>query len=206
MTVPPVWLTRQAYELLQQELAELLQDRSRRPSMIMSVEGAGHIDRDNSPEQPVVLDERGRNHRIRRLQEILLNSFVEQDVPDDGVAEPGMVLTARYGNDSEIEIETFLLAHRVPVAYGDVEVCSPDSPLGRALCGAREGEWRRYSLPDGRTATVQLIRAVPYRTGSAGNALHETATSSPADRPPHDDRQVFDDEIARRRQRKWNIK
>jgi transcription elongation factor GreA len=70
-----------------------------------------------------------------------------------------MVLTVSYG-DGEDE-ETFLLAEREQDAYPDVEICSPDSPLGRALVGVEEGEQRQYRLPDGQAMTVTLIRAVP---------------------------------------------
>jgi hypothetical protein len=44
--------------------------------------------------------------------------------PDDGIAEPGMVLTVSYADGDE---ETFLLAEREQDAYPDVEVCSPES-------------------------------------------------------------------------------
>jgi transcription elongation factor GreA len=73
-----------------------------------------------------------------------------------------MMLTVRYESDSEVE--TFLLAQRDEAASADMEVYSPDSPLGRALCGARAGEQRHYRLPNGRTMTVALISAVPYPT------------------------------------------
>jgi hypothetical protein len=55
-----------------------------------------------------------------------------------------------------------LLAERERDAYPDVEICSPNSPLGRALVGAAEGEEREYCLPEGQSITVVLIRAVPY--------------------------------------------
>src|ERR1700730_1632833 len=57
--------------------------------------------------------------------------------PDDGIAEPGMVLTVRY--DETGETETFLLG--VPGAEaGDIEVYSMQSPLGTAIAGARAGQ------------------------------------------------------------------
>ena len=47
-------------------------------------------------------------------------------------------------------------------AEGDLEVYSPESPLGRALLGAKEGETRSYELPSGASQKVTLIKAVPY--------------------------------------------
>jgi len=79
---------------------------------------------------------------------------------NDGLAEPGKVLTVRYdGDDAE---EVFLLATREEGAEGELEIYSPESPLGRALLGAKEGETRQYELPNGKSQKVTLIKAVPY--------------------------------------------
>ncbi|MCO1656291.1 GreA/GreB family elongation factor [Pseudonocardia humida] len=101
-----------------------------------------------------------RKARIRRLQEMLLDALVGHEPPDDGIAEPGMPVTVRL--DDSGHAETFLLAQRGQGAYPDVETCSPDSPLGRALVGRREGDVCGYSLPDRRPMRATLIRAVPY--------------------------------------------
>ncbi len=71
-----------------------------------------------------------------------------------------MVLTVRY-NDTNTA-ETFLLGSRDETEQDDLEVCSPDSPLGRALAGAGPGEQRTYRVPDGTTVRVTLIEAAPY--------------------------------------------
>jgi transcription elongation factor GreA len=76
-----------------------------------------------------------------------------------------MVLTVRYdGDDDE---ETFLLATREEGGSGSLEVYSPDSPLGKALLGAKENESREYQLPNGKTQKVTLIKAVPYSPEAA---------------------------------------
>ncbi|MGW5875199.1 GreA/GreB family elongation factor [Nocardiopsis terrae] len=49
-----------------------------------------------------------------------------------------MVVTVRYGDDPEPE--TFLLGVRDRADSDGIPVCSPDSPLGRALIGAAQGE------------------------------------------------------------------
>ena len=71
-----------------------------------------------------------------------------------------MVLTVRYDGDNETE--EFLLATREEGAHGALEVYSPSSPLGQALLGAKDGDTREYSLPNGNTMKVTLITAVPY--------------------------------------------
>jgi transcription elongation factor GreA len=102
-----------------------------------------------------------REARIHRIEDLLRDAVIGQAPPDDGVAEPGMVLTIRYADDPETE--TFLLGAREGVAGEAMSVYSPSSPLGRALLGARRGERRSYELPSGRTVSVTLVEAVPYR-------------------------------------------
>lgn len=159
MTETQVWLAQSAYDRLTAELRELLRQRA---------EGfSGPAERfigdsaDQNTDQQLLTDRRERDNRIRKLQELLQNPLVGQDPPDDGVAEPGMVLTVRYEDDQETE--TFLLAHYEEGAYPDaLMTCSPDSPLGRALPGKRQGETVQCVLPNGQTMEITLLRAVPY--------------------------------------------
>lgn len=141
MTGPQsVWMTRSAYERLQAELNELLDTH----------------DEDES----VALDHlQARKSRIAQIHDLLAHATVGEDPPDDGIAEPGMVLTVRF-DDTE-ETETFLLGVR-DVDPGDMEVYSPQSPLGTALAGARPGERRTYRVPSGAAISVTLLAAVPY--------------------------------------------
>lgn len=155
---PSAWLTQDAYERLKRELAGLVRLRSG-PAGVGGASDSDARDRDSSEERSFsVLP--NRTQRIRKLQEMLRSPVVGQQPPDDGVAEPGMVVTIRYAGDPDTE--TLLLAEREQDPCFDVETCSLDSPLGRALADSREGEQRQYHLPNGQTMTVTLIRAVPY--------------------------------------------
>src|SRR5690349_18170421 len=85
-----------------------------------------------------------REARIREIYDVLDNAEGMGDPPDDGVAEPGMVLTVRH--DDTGHTETFLLG--VPgVENGEIEVYSSRSPMGSALAGARPNEQRSFSVP-----------------------------------------------------------
>ncbi|GGP75120.1 GreA/GreB family elongation factor [Saccharothrix coeruleofusca] len=136
------WLTPQAHERLRAELVALMTPHA----------ADGH-------DEHATLNRHQRELRIRQIQDLLTKAVVGQDPPDDGVAEPGMVLTVRY--DDTGETETFLLGAR-DAEHGEIEVYSPDSPLGTALTGARRGEQRHYPVPSGRTVRVTLLDAVPY--------------------------------------------
>jgi transcription elongation GreA/GreB family factor len=139
-----VWMTQQAKDRLLAELAEL--------SAPQAVSGSEDID-----------EQQARQARIHQIHDLLAVAVVGQDPPDDGVAEPGMVLTVRY---SDGDTETFLLGVRDD-DQGGLEVYSPQSPLGMAITGARPGEERTYQVPSGANVTVTLLDAVPY-------GLHQT--------------------------------
>ncbi|GAA4539322.1 GreA/GreB family elongation factor [Mycobacterium paraffinicum] len=151
-SVQPAWLTPQAYVRLQQELATLRE-----------LCGGNAFGEDADESAPAV--QRAWRLRIQRIHDLLVNAVVGEGPPDDGVAEPGMVLTVRY--DDTGDIETFLLGAR-GAEYSDVEVYSVNSPLGAAITGARPGEQRRYVPPSGVGLTVTLLDAVPYGIHLAG--------------------------------------
>jgi transcription elongation factor GreA len=143
-------MTRQAHTRLQTELTAL---RSR-PNIEVPDD---FMDYDDN----LVANYAARQARIRQIQDLLTNAVVGEDPPDDGIAEPGMVLTVRY--DDTGEIETFLLGVR-GVEDAAIDVYSVQSPLGSAIAGARPGEQRIYSIPSGANLPVTLLKAVPYGT------------------------------------------
>ena len=136
------WLTEETYERARIELAELLTRRA-----------AGSFVEHGDEEQCA--------RRIRRLRELLGDAVVGYEPPDDGVAEPGMVLTVRYEADELIV--RFLMGEREEDADDDLPVCSAQSPLGTALNGAKAGDRRKFSVRGGDVVTVTLVSAVPYR-------------------------------------------
>lgn len=146
-----VWISPQAYERLQRELATLRE--------LHTAASGGDSDENSDALQ------RWQQARIRQIYDLLLDAAVGKDPPDDGIAEPGMVLTIRY--DDTGDIETFLMSVR-GAEYGGIEVYSNQSPLGAAIAGARPGERRRYTLPSGAAVSVTLLDAVPYCMHTAG--------------------------------------
>ncbi|MEB3022748.1 GreA/GreB family elongation factor [[Mycobacterium] crassicus] len=134
-----VWMTQQTKDRLLAELEELSE-----PHL-----GSGTED---------ISEQQSRQARIHQIHDLLAVAVVGEDPPDDGVAEPGMVLTVRYDDG---DTETFLLGVRDD-DQSDMEVYSPQSPLGKAITGARPGEQRSYQVPSGANVTVTLLDAVPY--------------------------------------------
>ncbi len=168
-----LWMTREAHTRLKSELAAL---RSR-PSVEVPND---FMDYDDN----LVAKYSARQARIRQLQDLLANAVVGEDPPDDGIAEPGMVLTVRY--DDTGEIETFLLGVR-GAEDADIDVYSMQSPLGRAIAGAHVGEQRNYSIPSGANLPVTLLKAVPYGMHTPKPARAQSvppAATAPLHEPP----------------------
>jgi|SRR5690606_11943164 len=153
------WLTQDAYDRLKNELDELIENRPVIAARINDSREEGDL-KENGGYHAAREEQGQQEARIRHLQELLRNAKVGEAPTNNGVAEPGMVLTIQYDGDDDSE--TFLLATREEGGGGDLEVYSPDSPLGAALLGAKEGETREYPLPNGKTEKVKLLKAVPY--------------------------------------------
>lgn len=154
------WLTQEAHDRLQHELDELVANRpviaaeinARREEGDLKENGGYHAARDEQAKQ---------EGRIRHLQELLRNAQVGVAPADDGVVEPGMVVTVAFDGDDD-DKETFLLGSREEGAHGSLQVYSPQSPLGQAILGASRGESREYALPNGRTQKVSVVEAKPF--------------------------------------------
>ena len=71
-----------------------------------------------------------------------------------------MVVTVRYDGDEDTE--TFLIGSREEAGTTDIDVFSPQSPLGHALTGAKEGDTVSYETPSGKTMKVTLVGAKPF--------------------------------------------
>lgn len=160
----PIWMTRQQYTRLRNRLNAL------RSGLIVE-----------TPDDIMDFDANrvARQRRIREIQKLLSKAVVDENPASDSMAEPGMVLTIRYGVTGETE--TFLLGRRGSEG-ANIKVYSMASPLGRAIAGARPGDQRIYSIPDETGRLVTLLKAVPYdmylAEGSRGKPTASTTFAS----------------------------
>ncbi len=105
-------------------------------------------------------DEQGKmESRIRQLTELLRDAKVGEAPDTGGKIAPGMVVEVRFAGDDETE--KFLLGSREG-AGGDLEVYSPQSPLGAAMLGHKAGETVSYETPAGRTMKVDIVGVEPW--------------------------------------------
>ena len=91
--------------------------------------------------------------RIRDLQALLLDAEIIEALDTDSVS-PGHVVAIRYEGDDEAE--RFLIGS-IEEKGGDLDVLTPGSPLGRALMGARVGDWVEFDSPTGVPLKVEIV-------------------------------------------------
>ena len=152
------WLTQEAFDRLSAELSELtghvraeIVDRidSARQEGDLSENGGYHAAR----------EEQARNEaRIAQLTALLREARVGETPADDGIVEPGMVVTV----DLTGEEITFLLGSREIAADSELDVYSATSPLGKAILGKKRGQSATYTAPNGKQFTVKILQAKPF--------------------------------------------
>jgi transcription elongation factor GreA len=153
-----IWLTQEAFEKKKAELEEL-----RGPTRALIV------DRISAARDEGDLKENGGYHAAReelaklesraaQLEQMLEKAEVGQ-AADDGTVSPGFKVSYRF--DGADETETFLLGAR-EMANDDIQVFSPQSPLGSALIGHRVGDTVTYTAPNGKELKVVIVEAGPY--------------------------------------------
>ena len=155
------WLTQEAYDQLKAELEHL--SGPARLEIAKKIEAAREEgDLKENAGYHAAKEEQGKQEaRIRQLQQLLETAKVGEAPADDGVVEPGMVVTIAFDGDEDDTL-TFLLASR-EFATSDIETYSPQSPLGTGVNGRKVGQDAEYELPKGRTTTVRVLAATPYR-------------------------------------------
>ena len=96
--------------------------------------------------------------RIRQLTELLQTATIGETPPDDGIVEPGMLVTVEIFGDQE----TFLLGNREIADGSDLQVFSEKSAMGAAIHGKSVGESTTYTAPNGKRIEVKVLAAKPY--------------------------------------------
>ncbi|HEY9493733.1 MAG TPA: transcription elongation factor GreA [Intrasporangium sp.] len=151
------FLTKEAYDRLKAELDQLTGEG--RLNIARKIEEAREEgDLKENGGYHAAREEQGKMEaRIRQLQELLHSAVVGETPPDDGVVEPGMIVTVEIFGDKE----TFVLGNR-EIADGDLQVFSEKSPMGAAVNGKAVGDMTSYEAPTGKTIEVKILEAKPY--------------------------------------------
>jgi len=151
------WLTQEAHDRLQAELAQLSgEGRTEIAKRIEAAREEGDLKENGG--YHAAKDEQGKiEARIRQLTELLRHVKIGTP-PDDGVVEPGMLVTARILGEET----TFVLGSREIAIDSDLDVYSEQSPLGQAIIGLKAGDSASYLAPSGKSISVEVVSARPY--------------------------------------------
>ncbi|WP_431033961.1 transcription elongation factor GreA [Streptomyces sp. P6-2-1] len=155
------WLTQEAYDRLKEEL-EYLSGPARTEIARKIEEAREEGDLRENGGYHAAKEEQGKQElRIRQLRQLLENAKVGEAPADDGIVEPGMVVTIAFDGDEDDTL-TFLMASR-EYASSKIETYSPQSPLGTGVNGKKVGDTAEYELPNGKKASVKILDAKPYQ-------------------------------------------
>ena len=145
------WLTQEAHDRLQAELAHLTgEGRTDITDRIAAARDEGDLKENGG--YHAAREEQAKNEaRIRELTEKLRSVRIGTP-PDDGVVEQGMVVTAEVAGDEMV----FLLGSREIADTTDIDVYSEKSPLGAAILGKKVGETASYTAPNGKDIAVSI--------------------------------------------------
>lgn len=156
------WLTQEAHDRAQEELDHLIANRPAIAAEINDRREEGDL-RENGGYHAAREEQGQQEAKIRQLQDLLNNAKVGEAPKQSGVALPGSVVTVKFQDTNETE--TFLIATRQQgISDGDIETYSMTSPLGGALIDKKVGQEATYKLPNGKTMTVELLKAEPYHS------------------------------------------
>ncbi len=164
MIEPTTWLTQEAFDRLTEELTYLKGEGRRlvsakiahaREEGDLSENGGYHAAREEQGHQEA---------RIRQLAAMLENAQVGEAPGDPDEVTPGSLVTICYDDDPD-DTDTFLLGSRELLGVDDsvdIEVFSPQSPLGAAIMGRKIGETVSYTAPTGKQIEVTVTEVKPF--------------------------------------------
>jgi transcription elongation factor GreA len=146
------WLTQEAYDRLANELEQLLTvARADIAKRIQEAREEGDLKENGG--YHAAKEEQGKiESRINRLEEILATAQVGEAPKAHGIVQQGLVISVEL-NGSE---KKFLLGS-AEIEDEDIEVYSPDSPIGSAIMGKKIGEQLDVYLPNGKTIQVKIL-------------------------------------------------
>ena len=153
------WMTQESYDRLKEELRHL--EEVERPAIARRIDEArqeGDL-KENGGYHAAREQQSWNETRILQLKEIIENAEVGEPPADDGIVEPGMVIKATLGR-REVK---FLMGSREASPDVDIDVYSPDAPLGQAIMGHKVGDTVDYQAPNGKSIKVKLLEVIPYQ-------------------------------------------
>ena len=164
--VDTIWLTQEAFDAANAEL-EHLKGTGRAEVSAKIARARDEGDLSENAGYHAAREEQGQQElRIRQLESMLRHAQVgEAPAGASDEVTPGNQVTIYYDDDPD-DTDTFLLGSRELMALDDstdIEVFSPQSPLGTAITGRKVGEKVTYEAPNGKPIEVTILEVHPYQ-------------------------------------------
>jgi|SRR6478735_2868526 transcription elongation factor GreA len=164
--IETIWLTQEAFDAASVEL-EHLKSTGRAEVTAKIARARDEGDLSENAGYHAAREEQGQQElRIRQLESMLRNAEVgEAPAGDVDEVTPGCKVTIAYDGDPD-DTDTFLLGSRELMALDDstdIEVFSPQSPLGQAITGAKVGTKVSYRTPNGHPVEVTILEVQPFQ-------------------------------------------
>lgn len=161
---PSTWLTPEAHDKLTAELVYLkTEGRQKVSAKIAQAREEGDLSENGG--YHAAREEQGHQEaRIRQLSAMLENAQVGEAPTDTDRVTPGLEVTICFDDDPD-DTDVFLLGSRELAGLDDsveIEVFSPQSPLGAAILGRKVGELVSYQAPNGKLIEVRILAAHPF--------------------------------------------
>ena len=152
------WLTQEAYDRLSAELEQLVKfGRKEIAKKISEAREEGDLKENGG--YHAAREEQGKiEARIARLEELLASAVVGEETESDGSVQPGNIITLTMNGKEQ----TFLLGSPEISEGTELDVFSPDSPIGQAIIGLKIGEEASYAAPNGKLFEVKIIDVSTY--------------------------------------------
>lgn len=154
-------LTQAAYDRLKDELARLITvDRIDIAKRIQEAREEGDLKENGG--YHAAKEEQGKiEARINRLEEMLSTAEIGNASAADGIVKQGLMVQCTINGREQ---EFYLGSHEVfagsefeeQIAEGDLDVYSPESPIGQQVHGRKIGDEVSYIAPNGRDIKVVI--------------------------------------------------
>ena len=153
-----VLLTQDAYDKLKEELTYREGEyRDEITQRIAAARAEGDLSENGGYQ--AAREEQGKNEgRINELIVKLRNAKI-MEAPAAGTVGNGFIVTIDMGGREMV----YVLGSRDIAVATDYDVISPESPIGAAILGAKEGDTVSYKAPNGREISVTITKATPLQ-------------------------------------------
>jgi len=160
MNTASTWLTQESFDRLSAELIE--RSGPMRSEITKKIELAREEgDLKENGGYHAAREEQGKNEaRVRQLKQMLENAQIGTPPSDTGTIAIGHVVTVEFVDGDS---ERFWLVSREEAVHSTMDVYSPDSPLGNAVIGKKQGDTSSFELPNGKEITIAIKKVEIYQ-------------------------------------------